>query len=202
MATLRLDAFQAALANGGARSNLFRATIYWPNAAIEAGADTRIGTDKLTSFMIKTAQLPGSAINMIEVPFRGRKFKISGDREYEDWSVNIVNDNNFLVRNAMERWHDAMTGAASNVPGRGVDTMNFGSYSANLEVEQLDRSGNPIKLYRLMGAWPTSVAPIELSYDMGEVEEFSVNFTYQWFETDTVLDPTTGSFATPTSFNN
>jgi hypothetical protein len=201
MATLRIDDFQAALSNGGARSNLFRATIYWPNAAVEAGADKRIGAEKLNSFMIKTAQLPGSTINSIPVPFRGRTLKVSGDRDFADWSVNIVNDNNFLVRNAMERWHDYMSGAVSNIPGGGLDTMNFSTYTANLEVEQLDRFGRPIKLYRLMSAWPTEVSPIELSYDVGEVEEFSVNFTYQWFETDVVLDPTSSGFATPTAFN-
>lgn len=201
MATLRIDDFQAALSAGGARSNLFRATINWPNGGIQGGADERIGTDKLNSFMIKTAQLPGSTINSIPVPFRGRVLKVSGDREYQDWSVNIVNDNNFIVRNAMERWHDYMSGAVSNIASGGVDTMDFVTYTANLEVEQLDRAGNPIKLYRFMGAWPTEVSPIELSYDVGEVEEFSVNFTYQWFETDTVLDPTGSGFPTPPGFN-
>lgn len=199
--TLRLDDFTKALAQGGARSNLFRATIYWPNAAIEAGADTRIGTDKLNSFMIKTAQLPGSTIASVPVAFRGRTLKLSGDREYADWTVTITNDNNFLVRNAMERWHDYMTGAASNIPDGGVNTMDFSSFTANLEIEQLDRKGVAIKRYRLMGSWPTEVSPIDVSYDAGNVEEFTTTFAYQWFETDTTLDPTTGSFAIPPSFN-
>ena len=195
--TMRIDDFKAALAQGGARSNLFRATIFWPNTDVRGGADQNIGGDALHSFMIKTAALPGSTINSIPVPFRGRTLKVTGDREFQDWSVTIINDNNFTVRNAFERWHDAINGNASNVSGRGFNAANFDSYVANIEVEQLGRNGQAIKRYRLLGAWPTEVSPIDVSFDAGDIEEFTVNFTYQWFETDTTSEPSTSNFITP-----
>lgn len=201
MSTMRIDDFKTALAQGGARSNLFKVTVFWPNANITGEADTNIGGDALHSFMIKTAALPGSSITSIPVPFRGRQLKVTGDRDFADWNVQVINDNNFAVRNAFERWHDAMNGAVTNVSSNGVNAERFDSYIGNLEIEQLGRDGRPIKRYRLIGAWPTEVAPIDVSYDAGDIEEFNVNFTYQWFETDTTFDPSGGSFVTPPSFN-
>lgn len=199
--TMRIDDFKTALASGGARSNLFRCTCFWPNGNITGEADTNIGGDALHSFMMKTAALPGTSIASIPVAFRGRTLKVQGDREFADWTVSITNDANFAVRNAFERWHDSMNGAATNVSGNGIDAERFDSYVANIEIEQLGRDGRAIKRYRLLGAWPTEVSPIDLSFDAGTVEEFSVNFTYQWFETDTTFEPSTGSFVTPPSFS-
>jgi len=198
---MRIDDFKTALAQGGARSNLFKVTVFWPNGTIEGDANTVVGGDALTSFMIKTAALPGSSIASIPVPFRGRQLKVTGDRDFADWNVQVINDNNFAVRNAFERWHDAINGAVTNVSGGGIDVTRFDSYVGNLEIEQLGRDGTPIKRYRLIGAWPTEVAPIDVSYDAGDIEEFSVNFTYQWFETDTTFEPSGGSFVTPPSFS-
>ena len=196
--TLRIDDFKSAFVGGGARTNLFRCRLYWPNAEIAGQADDQYGSaqpELLQSFMIKSASLPGSTIGFVEVPFRGRKLKVSGDRTFDDYTVTIVNDNNFAVRNAMERWHDAISGNVSNVSGRGLDSATFDSYTANIEVEQLGRDGQVIKNYRMIGAWPTTVDPIDVSYDNSDtIEEFGVTFAYQWFESGTTEAPTTSGF--------
>ena len=196
--TLRIDDFKSAFVGGGARANLFRCRLYWPSAAIAGQADDQYGSanpELLQSFMIKSASLPGSTINMVEVPFRGRTLKVSGDRTYEDYTVTVVNDNNFAVRNAMERWHDAISGNVSNVSGRGLDSARFDTYTANIDVQQLGRDGQVIKTYRMLGAWPTTIDAIDVSYESGDtIEEFGVTFAYQWWESDTVAEPTTGGF--------
>lgn len=186
--TMRIDDFKAALVGGGARANLFRVNLNFPNGTIQGQANAAFGsteTEALSSFMIKTAQLPARTVGMVEVPFRGRKLKVSGDTNYEDWSVTIVNDNNFAVRNAFERWQEAINGAVTNVSGLGADAANFNSYIADLEVEQLGRDGSVIKRYIFKGAWPTTVDAIEVSYDSGDtIEDFGVTFCYQWWESD------------------
>ena len=199
--TMRIDDFKTALAQGGARSNLFRCTVFWPNATITGEADTVIGGDALHSFMIKTAALPGSSVTSIPVPFRGRQLKVTGDRQFVDWNVSVTNDANFAVRNAFERWHDAINGAVTNVSGNGIDVSRFDTYAGNIEIDQLGRDGRAIKRYRLIGAWPTDVSQIDVSFDAGDIEEFNVQFSYQWFETDTTFEPSTGSFVTPPSFS-
>ncbi len=203
--TLRIDDFKAALAGGGARANLFRVNMSFPNAAIEGTANTPFGSagaEALSSFMIKTAAMPGRTIGNIPVNFRGRQLKVSGDTTYDDWTLTITNDNNFAVRNAFERWQEAINGAVTNISGFGADAASFNTYVADLEIEQIGRGGEVIKRYVMKGAWPTTVDPIDVSYDnTDQIEEFGVTLCYQWWETDTTLSATsraTADVQTPT----
>jgi len=170
MAILGVDDFKAKLRGGGARPNLFKATINFPAYAN--------GDVELTSFLCKTAQLPGSAFGSIDVPFRGRILKMAGDRTFETWSVTIINDTDFAIKNAMERWsnginaHSANTGLTSPI-----------QYEADLRVEQLDRNGDSLKTYIFRGAYPLNVSAIELDYGaLDTIEEFTVEFNYQYWE--------------------
>jgi hypothetical protein len=174
MAILGVDDFKAKLRGGGARPNLFKATINFP---AYAGGDVEI-----TSFMCKAAQLPASIIETIAVPFRGRSMQIAGDRPaFEPWSVTIINDTDFAVRNAMERWMNGINGHSSN-----TGLVNPTDYQADMFVEQLDRDGEAIKRYTFRGAFPTNVGAIDLSYDTtGAIEEFTVEFQVQYWESDT-----------------
>jgi len=173
MAILGVDDFKAKLRGGGARPNLFKATINFPAYAN--------GDVELTSFLCEAAQLPGSIMTQIDVPFRGRILKIAGDRTFDVWTPTIINDTDFAVRNAMERWmnginaHQANTGLTSPV-----------DYQADLIVEQLDRDESVLKTYNFRGCFPTSLSPIDLSYGTtNEIERFTVEFQVQYWESNT-----------------
>ena len=170
---LGVDDFKAKLRGGGARANLFKATINFPGYA---GGDV-----ELTSFMCEAAQLPGSTLGTIEVPFRGRRVKLAGDRTFEPWTVTVINDTGMEVRNAMERWMNGMNAHSANV---GLATPI--SYEADLLVEQIDKAGDVVKTYILRGCFPTAVSPIDLSYGAeNEVERFTVEFQVQYWESNT-----------------
>ena len=153
MAILGVDDFKAKLRGGGARSNLFKATINFPGYAA--------GDVELTSFMCKTAQLPQSAIEEVPISFRGRILKIAGERSFEPWTVTILNDTDMGTRDAMERWMNGINGHTTN-----VGLVNPTDYQADLVVEQLDRDGTSIKRYDFRGAFPTLVGEIDLDYDV------------------------------------
>jgi hypothetical protein len=171
--SLRVDDFKAKLKGGGARPNLFRAIVNFPGYA---GGDV-----ELTSFMCKAAQLPASIMNVIEVPFRGRQLKLAGDRTFEPWEITILNDTDFTVRNAMERWMNGMNAHSEN-----VGLTNPVDYEADLIVEQLDKDGSVVKSYKFRGCFPTTVAAIDLSYDtVDTVEEFGVTMQVQYWESNT-----------------
>ena len=171
--SLRVDDFKAKLKGGGARPNLFRATVNFP---VYAGGDV-----ELTSFMCKSAQLPASIMAVIEVPFRGRQLKIAGDRTFEPWTVTVLNDTDFSTRNAMEKWMNGMNGHTSN-----TGITNPVAYQADLIVDQLDKDGSVIKTCNFRGCFPTNVAAIDLSYDTNDaIEEFTVEFQVQYWESDT-----------------
>lgn len=168
--SLNIDDFKERLVGGGARPNLFRAFIQWPSGVI--GADT-----SLVSFMCKAAQLPGSTMGIIPVPFRGRQLKIAGDRTFDPWTVTIINDTDFQVRNAMERWMNYINAHVTN-----TGETNPSAYQTDLKVEQLDKDETVLNTYRFVGSFPTAVSPIDVSYEaVDAIEEFSVEFQYQYW---------------------
>ena len=168
-----VDDFKAKLKGGGARANLFKATINFPAYAN--------GDVELTSFMCTAAQLPASTMGVIAIPFRGRQLKIAGDRTFEQWSPTIINDTDFRVRDAMERWmnginaHSANTGLTAPV-----------DYEADLIVEQLDRDETVLKTYNFRGCFPSAISAIDLAYGTNDaIEEFTVTFEMQYWESNT-----------------
>ena len=173
MAILGVDDFKSKLKGGGARPNLFNVKMNFPAYAL--------GDAELTSFMCKAAALPASTVNVISVPFRGRQLKIAGDRTFETWTVTVINDTDFSVRDAMERW---MNGINSHNANTGFNDP--AEYQTDLSVEQLDKDGIVLKTYNFRSCFPTSVGAIELSYEtVDTVEEFTVEFQVQYCESNT-----------------
>ena len=174
MATL--DEFKANLIGGGARANQFRVTFNTPGA-IATGLDTR-----KASFLIKAAALPGQTIGEIAIPFRGRNLYIAGDREFEVWETTVINDTDFNIRNAMERWLNAINDTVTN-----TGLSNVADYTADLTVEQLDRDDTVLKSYILRNCMPQGTGAIELSYETANaIEEFTVTWRYSHFEASSV----------------
>ena len=131
--------------------------------------------------MCKGAQLPASTVPAVEVPFRGRQLKIAGDRTFEDWTVTVINDTGFEVRDAMERWMNGINGHSAN-----TGFTNPVLYQADLIVEQLDKNGDVLKTYNFRGCFPNNIGQIDLSYESNDaIEEFEVAFSIQYWESNT-----------------
>ena len=174
--------FKAALIGGGARPNLFEVELTTLPAGISWDADN-------FRYMCKAAQLPASTIAQIDVPFRGRIFKVAGDRTIDQWSVTIINDENFRIRNAMEQWVDLIAKLDNN-----LGATDPTAYMTNAKVFQLGRGSSPnsttnagdantvLKEYEFIDIFPTNVAAIDLSYDSSDaIEEFTVDFQVNSF---------------------
>ncbi len=170
-----INDFKAKLAGGGARANQFKVTMPFPGYAQVGGEIEDL------AFLCTTAQIPGMTIANINVPFRGRQIKVAGDRTFADWSITVLNDTNFKLRNAFERWQNGINNMSDN-----EGLSNPVDYQVDAFVDQLDRNGNTLKSYTLRGAYPTEVAAIDLNYAENDaVETFGVTFQYQYFETNT-----------------
>jgi hypothetical protein len=179
MAITGVDAFKSKLVGGGARANMFQVTCNFPAFA---GGNT-----ELASFMIKGAQLPGSSIGMIEVPFRGRKLKIAGDRTFDTWTITILNDTNMAIRSAFEAWMNAINNHIVN-----TGKSNPADYQTDMQIDQLDKAGNSVKSYTFRGAFPTMVSSIDMSYDTNDaIEEFTVELNYQYWTSNST--PSSGN---------
>ena len=187
MATTRenksISNFKSALIGGGARPNLFEVELTTLPGGIAWDAEN-------FRFMAKAAALPAQNIASIDVPFRGRIFKVAGDRTIDTWTVTIINDENFKLRNAFEEWTQLIAKLDNNLGATQPE-----SYMTNAKVFQLGRgstkssTGNTgdanvvLKEYEMIDIFPTSVSAIDLSYDTGDtIEEFTVVFQVQSFE--------------------
>ena len=172
--------FKTAMTGGGARPNLFEVEITTlPSGIAWDAADFK--------FLCKAAQLPGQTIGAIEVPFRGRTFKVAGDRSIDPWTVTIINDEDFKYRNAFESWSQLIAKLDTNIGATLPD-----AYMRNAKVYQLGRGSRAsstdntgtenvvLKEYEFIDIFPTSISPIDLSYDSsGAIEEFTVEFQVQ-----------------------
>ena len=168
----KIDDFKANLIGGGARPNQFRVTIT-PPPGIAIGLDVR-----RSSFLAKASNLPGQTLGEIPIPFRGRNIYIAGDREFDTWSTIFINDTDFMVRNAIERW---MNGINDMVENTGVSSP--AEYQADLFVEQLDRDDTILKTYLLRNCFPTTIGEIALSNENQDaIETFDVTWKYQHVE--------------------
>ena len=168
-----INDFKANLIGGGARANQFRVTIT-PPPGIAIGLDVR-----RTSFMCKGSNLPAQELTPIEVPFRGRKIYIAGDREFsETWTTTFINDTDFMIRNALERWSNGINDLALN-----TGVIDPADYQTDLTVEQLDRDDTVLKTYIFRSSWPVTISAIELtSENQDALEESECTWRYQHFE--------------------
>ena len=197
-----LEDFKARLIGGAARPNLFEVELTFPSFATDTtttgDTDQTRTVSELSIFMIKTANLPSSNVGVIEVPFRGRTFKIAGDRTFDVWTITVINDVDFSIRTAFEKWMNAINKHDDN-----SGLINPAQYQKDAVVKQFGRSSvasanssvtSPVatgpgdaipvlKAYKFYGIFPTSVSAIDLSYDSTDsIEEFTVDLQVQWWD--------------------
>ena len=170
-----INEFKSRLQGGGARANQFKVTMTFPGYA-EVGGET---SD--LAFLCTATTIPGQSLGTVDVPFRGRLLKLVGDRTFSPWSITVLNDTNFKLYRAFERWMNGMNNMTDN-----EGLTNPLNYQKDVVVQHLDRNGATLKTYILRGAFPTTLADIDLSAtDNDTVETFTCAFVYQYFETDT-----------------
>lgn len=175
-----INEIRSQLSLGGARNTLFQVTIQNP---ANGAADIKV------PFLVRAAQIPASTLGLIEVPYFGRKIRLAGDRTFADWTVTVINDEDFLIRNAMEQWSNQIQSHQGNL--RNFGTASPSAYKAQAQVTQFSKTGQPIRTYTFNGIFPTEVSPIEMDWNATDtIEEFTVTFQYDWWE---VTAGTTGN---------
>jgi hypothetical protein len=171
--------FRANLIGDGARPNLFQVTLTFPTIAANGTA-----AGQKTTFMAKGAQLPGSTIGQVPLFYFGRELKFAGNRQFADWTLQIINDEDFTIRRALESWMNGINSHAGNV--RTGAAAGPSGYTVDALVTQYGKTGDTLKTYKFVGVYPLDLAPIDLDWGSNDtIEEYAVTFAYQWWETDT-----------------
>ena len=173
--------FRDRLVGGGARPNMFEVNLTLPSGLIPQGDFTQD-----IRFMIKAAEIPAANIGNIPVPFRGRVLPVAGDRTFDPWTVTVINDAQFNIRDAMEQWSNKINDLQFD-----VGDINPADYQTKAEVFQLSRQGGAavsssggedivtLRQYDFEGIYPNAVSSIPLDYGAtDQIEEFQVTFNY------------------------
>lgn len=167
------------LIRNGARPTLFqvRFTIVPPGVP-NATADLQ--------FLARSAQLPASILQPIEVPYMGRKIKLAGDREFQDWTITVMNDEDFRHRNMFEAWHNKINAIVSNRQDSDPDDLL--DYKVDAEVLQYGKAGpgddsGVIRAYTFRGLWPSMVDAVNLDWEAtNTISSFDITFSYDYWE--------------------
>ena len=188
--TRTLSQFKSKLAGGAARPNLFEVSIpSFPASVVDAWGSGDDGENGVFKFLCKAAQLPASTVSEVPVPFRGRQLKVAGDRTFAPWTVTVINDEDFRLRTAFERWANVLS-KLDDATG----VSNPTSYMTDAYVQQLGRGATQfsvsndggessiLRTYKFYDIFPTEIGAIELNYDTtNDIETFQVTFQVQYF---------------------
>lgn len=170
--------FRQALRYGGARANQFEIMLNFPDLvgdiANQAGSTFR--------FLANSASIPDETVGEIQLPYFGRNVNFVGDRSFDEWTVTVYNDEDFLIRAAFERWQNQLASMDfTTFANRDENAINPMSYIADIAVRHLSKNGKITQQYQLRNAFPTTIANIELSWDPAEeVETFDVTLRYDY----------------------
>lgn len=167
-----INDIRSQLVRGGARPSLFQVTITNPVTAI---ADLKV------PFLTVRAQIPATTLGTIQVPYFGRKIKVAGDRNFAPWTVTVINDEDFLIRNAMETWNNSINLYEQNITALGSSAPAL--YKSQATVTHFGKDGEILRVYQFNGLYPSEVSPITLDWNIqDQLEEFDVTFEYDSFE--------------------
>jgi len=190
MAAFNVTQFRGQMTGDGARPNLFECSI--PKiGTILPGSDVKF------NFMCRAAQLPGSTVNSVPVNYFGRELKFAGNRTFTEWTVTVINDEDFKVKNVFEIWMNKLNSHVENIRDpayKGPEQYQFDAF-----ITQHGKTGEAsgptlpntsaaigIKSYKFFGLFPIDISPIEMDWGANDtIEEFAVTFAYQWWESDT-----------------
>ena len=175
--------FKANLKQGGARPSLFKVIFDYPSGIEDPPTKA--------SFLVKATTIPASTIGSYDVYYHGKAIKVAGDRTYDTWDTTIINDEDFGIRNTLEKWMAAISDHKLNTRDKltfpSMSEGDVAPYKSTLKVRQFSKAGKVLRTYSFIGAWPSALSTINLDWaTASEIEEFTCTWMYDsWRTIDT-----------------
>ncbi len=172
-----VNEFRSNLPNDGARPNLFQVTLQFPSGIIPGNA---LAASRQLQFLCRTSQLPGTTIGQVPIQYFGREVKIAGNQTFQDWTLTVMNDEDFVTRNAFEQWMASLNSHTTNL--RSGNARSSLTYGVDAIVDQYGKTGDIIKTYKFVGLWPVDLSPIDLDWGSNDtIEEYTITLAYQYW---------------------
>lgn len=168
-----LDRFKANMRAGGARASLFEVLIPFPGLAGAAAQDA-------VRFRCRSAAVPDSRLSEIQMPYMGRKLKYAGNRDWPNWVVTVIEDEDFAIRRAVESWQSDINSHESNLATR-ITPNGLQGYGRDGIITQLGKEGGTLRRWKFVEMWPVSIGQIQYDWqNETQIVEYQVEFAYQW----------------------
>ena len=172
-----ISEFKSNLKGGGAKSALFQVDLNYPSIVNSPAVNAH--------FLISAASIPASTVGTYDVFYHGKSIKVAADRTYDAWETTIINDEDFGVRKALEQWMNLLSEYKLNTRNKDVTSTKEGenaSYKQDLTVTQFSKDGNSLETYKFIGAFPTALSTIALSWEGNAIETYTCTWTYDCWE--------------------
>lgn len=176
--TFNVNDIRSSLVHGGWRPSHFQVIITNPY-------DT--SSDLKAPFMVRSAQLPSFNVGQIPVYYFGRPIFVPGDRTLEPWTTTVYNDEDFVVKNALEVWQGKMNSMQGNITA----TNLVNELKSTAEVTAYGMDGRILRTYKLNGLFPMNITALEGDWTSTDtIGEFQVTWSFDDCE---VTNSITGS---------
>ena len=172
--------FKSNLKHGGARPSLFRVEFQYPSKVLP-----KPSPPNQAAFLVKATTIPASTIGSYDVFYHGKAIHVAGDRSFDTWDTTIFNDEDFGIRKTLENWMNSISNHKLNTRNKNIFNTAEGDsakYKSTLKVRQFSKSGEELRVYEFIGAWPSALSTINLDWSSQEIEEFTCTWMYDsWF---------------------
>ena len=175
--------FKSNLASGGggARPSLYEVSINNShNTDLSFGPTSAKGYSGL---LVKAAAIPAGNIAPLPVNYAGRAYKWNGFRTFDNWTVTVINDEDFSARNRMMQWMRLIGGKMDGTRNATFgDPISSGKYfDGDAEVTQLGTDGQAKQKYKFNYLWPTEISGIAVDWSSDAIQEYTVTFCYDYW---------------------
>jgi hypothetical protein len=154
----------------------------------EIKSQLTFGGAKASLFQVAITN-PINGLANLKTPFM---VKIAGDRTFAEWTVTIMNDEDFLIRNAMEEWMASINAHEANT--RQLASAATSNYKSQAQITQFSKTGAPLRVYNFNGLYPSSIAAIGMDWNTtDDIERFDVTFQYDWWNVSGGITGTGGT---------
>ena len=178
-----VSTFKSSMAkqSGGARPALYQIDINGKNLNTSFTGSENI--------LCKAASIPSANIAPLAVNYAGRAYKWNGFRTYDNWTVTVINDEDFRTRNRMMNWMRLMSGRFDGERDAGYGDPLLGTqwFDGDATVTQLSSSGQALQVYKFDYLWPTEIAGIPVDWSSDAIQEYTVTFAYDYWTHGSVV---------------
>jgi len=178
-----ISEFKSNLKGGGAKSALFQVDLSYPSVVTTPPTSSK--------FLIQAASIPASTIGTYDVFYHGKAIKVAADKTYDSWETTIINDEDFGIRKALEKWINILADYKLNIRSSQINMRKEGDnadYKEDITVTQFSKDSSELHKYKFIGAFPTSISSIALSWDSNSIETYTCTWAYDCWKRLDIYD--------------